>query len=165
MLTGENGILTQANNAKEATEKASVIEQAQIDILGKQADNSSGELERNDIKEILDKYFKEVPDDFTSDTVLDTKEEYGNYKIPVSEIYDGEINLVRLVEAIPNNLWAIKNSKNIKAVYDKFVDISIPFEDIGIAKDEVLEFVFINANFGVKNFYVPNEMLLTIKRL
>ncbi len=92
-----------------------------------------------------------------------SKEKFHN-EIQIS-IYDGEINLVRLVEAIPNNLWAIKNSKNIKAVYDKFVDISIPFEDIGIAKDEVLEFVFINANFGVKNFYVPNEMLLTIKRL
>ena len=90
-LSGDNGILRNAGKAKEQTEKAQVIEQAQIDILGKQADNSSGELERNDIKEILDKYFKEVPDDFTSDTVLDTKEEYGNYKIPVSEIYDGEI--------------------------------------------------------------------------
>ena len=90
-LSGQNGILRNAGKAKEETEKAQVIEQAQIDILGKQADNSNGELERNDIKEVLDKYFKEVPDDFTSDTVLDTKEEYGNYKIPVSEIYDGEI--------------------------------------------------------------------------
>ena len=90
-LSGDNGILRNAGKAKEETEKAQVIEQAQIDILGKQADNSSGELERNDIKEVLDKYFKEVPDDFTSDTVLETNEEYGKHEIAVSEIYDGEI--------------------------------------------------------------------------
>ena len=90
-LSGDNGILSNAAKAKKGTERSQVIEQAQIDILGKQADNSSGELKRNDIKEVLDKYVKDVQDDFTSDTVLTTKEEYGNYKIPVSEIYDGEI--------------------------------------------------------------------------
>ena len=37
MLTGDNGILTQAQNAKEETEKASLIEQVQTDILGEQA--------------------------------------------------------------------------------------------------------------------------------
>lgn len=80
-------------------------------------------------------------------------------------IYNGEINILRLVRAIPNNLWAIANPKNIKAVYDKVVDISIPFDDIEIEKGDTLEFVFVNANFGVKDFYIPNEMLLTIKRL
>ena len=90
-LSGDNGILKNAGKAKEETEKAQVIEQAQIDILGKQADNTSSELEKSEIKEVLDVYFKEVPDDFTSDTVLTTKEEYGNYEIPVSEIYGGEI--------------------------------------------------------------------------
>ena len=80
-------------------------------------------------------------------------------------IYNGEINILRLVRAIPNNLWAIANPKNIKAVYDKVVDISIPFDDIEIDKGDTLEFVFVNANFGVKDFYIPNEMLLTIKRL
>ncbi len=80
-------------------------------------------------------------------------------------IYNGEINIIRLVEAIPNNLWAIANSKNIKAVYDNVVDLSIPFDDIDIGKGDTLEFVFINANFGIKDFYIPNEMLLTIKRL
>ena len=90
-LSGDNGILSNAAKAKEETERSQVIEQAQIDILGKQADNSSGELARNDIKEVLDKYFKEVPDDFKSDTVLETIEDYGKHEIAVSEIYSGEI--------------------------------------------------------------------------
>ena len=90
-LSGDNGILKNAGEAKQETEKAQIIEQAKIDILGKQTDNTSAELEKSEIKEVLDIYFKEVPDDFTSDTVLTTKEEYGNYEIPVSEIYSGEI--------------------------------------------------------------------------
>ena len=92
-----------------------------------------------------------------------SKEKFHN-ELQIS-IYDGEINLVRLVKAIPNNLWAVTSSKEIKAVYDKVVDISIPFENLGVEPGEVLEFLFINANYGVKDFYIPNDMLLTIKRV
>lgn len=92
-----------------------------------------------------------------------SKEKFHN-ELQIS-IYNGEINLVRLVKAIPNNLWVIKSSKRIKAVYEKYVDISIPFDEIGINKGETLEFMFVNANFGIKEYEVPNEMLLTIKRM
>ena len=93
MLTGQNGILTQAQNAKEATEKASLIEQAQTDLLGKQAENSSGNVTSEALKEVLDKYFSDVPgaDEITVETDITAKEEYGNYKMKVSDIYDGEI--------------------------------------------------------------------------
>ncbi len=90
-LTGQNGILTRAQDAKEQTERTQIIEQAKLDILKKQTDNVSAELEKSEIKDVLDIYFKEVPDNFTSDTVLTTKEEYGNYEITVSEIYGGKI--------------------------------------------------------------------------
>ena len=104
MLTGENGILTQAQNAKEETEKASVIEKAKTDLLGKQAENSSGDVTASDLKEVLDKYFNNVPEanDIKTDTVLTTKDEYGdNYQIAVSEIYNGEI---KGVVSIPEGL-------------------------------------------------------------
>lgn len=93
MLTGSNGILTQAQNAKEETEKASLIEQAQTDLLGKQAENSSGNVTSEALKEVLDKYFSDVPgaDEITVETEITAKEEYGNYKMKVSDIYDGEI--------------------------------------------------------------------------
>lgn len=91
------------------------------------------------------------------------KEKFHN-ELQVS-IYENEINLVRLVRAIPNNLWAITSDKNIQTIYDKFVDISIPFDDIEIARGDTVEFLFVNANYGVRNYFVPNEMLLTIKRL
>ena len=99
-----------------------------------------------------------------TDSILPICKEKFHNELQIS-IFEGEINLVRLVKALPNNLWAITSAKNIKTVYDKFVDISIPFDDIDIAKDDTLEFLFVNANYGVKDFFVPNDMLLTIKRL
>ena len=99
-----------------------------------------------------------------TDSILPICKEKFHNELQIS-IFEGEINLVRLVKALPNNLWAITTAKNIKTDYDKFVDISIPFDDIDIAKDDTLEFLFVNANYGVKDFFVPNDMLLTIKRL
>lgn len=99
-----------------------------------------------------------------TDSILPICKEKFHNELQIS-IFEGEINLVRLVKALPNNLWAITTAKNIKTVYDKFVDISIPFDDIDVAKDDTLEFLFVNANYGVKDFFVPNDMLLTIKRL
>ena len=101
MLTGENGILSQAQNAKEETEKARVIEQARTDILGKQTETGSGDILSVDLKEILDKYFKDVPsaNEIKTDTVLTTRDEYGeNYKITVSEIYDGNIEIYSVID-------------------------------------------------------------------
>lgn len=90
-LTGENGILTRASDAREQTEIANVIEQARTDILGIQADKKDGNITKEQLKTVLDKYFDNVPDDYTTETVLTTKDEYGNYEIAVSEIYNGNL--------------------------------------------------------------------------
>ena len=91
MLTGENGILTQAQNASRETGEASVIEKARLDVLAKQTEESGRTIYKEELKEILDKYFESVPDDYTLDTELQTKNEYGDYQILVSEIYNGEL--------------------------------------------------------------------------
>ncbi len=91
MLTGQNGILTQAQNSKQATEKAEVKERAQTDIVGVQTATQSTEISRIALKGILDKYFDNVPDDIKSDTEITAKAEYGGAKMKVSDIYSGEI--------------------------------------------------------------------------
>lgn len=98
------------------------------------------------------------------ETILPISKEKFHNELQLS-IYNGEINLVRLVKAMPNNLWAITSSKNITAIYDNAVDIKIPFESIDLEQGDTLEFLFINANYGLIDFYLPNEMLLTIKRV
>ena len=99
-----------------------------------------------------------------TESILPISKEKFHNEMQVS-IYNGEINLIRLVKALPNNLWAIASPKNITAIYDKVLDVSVPFDDIGIDKGDTLEFLFVNATFGVKDYFIPNEMLLTIKRM
>ena len=57
-LTGENGILTQANSAKEQTEIASVKEQAQLDIANwmteRLRNGESTELNDETVKSIIE---------------------------------------------------------------------------------------------------------------
>ena len=108
MLTGKNGILTQAKTAKEKTEISSLIEQVQVNILGKQAENNGGEVTSGVLKEILEKYFKGVPgkDEITTEWLetaeLTSKEEYGGYEIKLSDIYNGEISSSKIIHFTVN---------------------------------------------------------------
>ena len=64
-----------------------------------------------------------------------------------------------------NITFFIKTSpKKIKVVFHKYVDVCIPFDEISINHNETLEFLFANAHYGIKEYFVPNEMLLTITR-
>ncbi len=91
-LTGDNGVLTKAVSAKEKTERAEVIENAKLDIIGIQS-NRNGKLTTGDLRGVLDKYFKDVPEEITAEDIatmeLATKD--GKYKIKVSEIYNGKL--------------------------------------------------------------------------
>lgn len=92
-LTGENGILTRAADAAERTEKANVIEQVQTDILAKQAENQSGDITKTEFREILEKYFNNVPEELPDDLTgleLTAKKEYGGQTIEIVEIWSGE---------------------------------------------------------------------------
>ena len=96
MLTGENGILTQAQNAKKETERAKIIEEVQLDILGKQTENGSGEISSDELEEILKKYFsngeqnlKDIIAGTVSDKLISKEDE--TIKIDLSEIYNGDI--------------------------------------------------------------------------
>ena len=86
MLTGENGILNRGAQSKERTERARIVEQAKMDVMGKQAQNF-GEITEQDLKSILDKYGSLSDDEGILNKILTTTK--GNYEIRVSEIYNG----------------------------------------------------------------------------
>lgn len=75
------------------TDKSQVIEEARIDILVKVTENKGSSISKEQLKEILKKYFDEdevealeIPNDTsTYNAKLTTKD--GNYKIKVSDIY------------------------------------------------------------------------------
>ena len=96
MLTGENGILTQEQNAKKETERAKIIEEVRLDILGKQTENGSGDISADELEEILKKYFsneeqnlKDIIAGTSTDKLISKEDE--TIKIDLSEIYNGDI--------------------------------------------------------------------------
>lgn len=79
-------------------------------------------------------------------------------------IRNDELRFLRIVKAIPGDMWVLENSKQIEVAYDEVLDLKIPFETLGIEEGESLEFLFINANYGMTDFYIPNDVVLTITR-
>ena len=66
-LTGENGILTKANDAKDQTNEASVKEQVQMEVYGSYDDSAN--LDMDKLKENLEKHLgvKDIEDSGTGE--------------------------------------------------------------------------------------------------
>lgn len=86
-LTGDNGILTRASDAKEQTEIAEIKEQIQTDILGEQAGNQ-GDISDGALKTILEKYGK-INYDEDGTTIKSITTTKGNYEIAIGDIWTG----------------------------------------------------------------------------
>ena len=162
LVLGDNGIITKAKDAKTFTERARVVEQARTDVLGFQAENKGRDLDKTQLKSVLDTYFKDVPDlTDRSDTEiigkkLETLSKYGTHTIAVSEIYNGNLkgeapqvagNLNSneisglpsgVVEIAKNDVTntTIKNNDNIRAVITGEVPIPNGFYYVGGTKDD-----------------------------
>ena len=92
MLTGENGILTKADNAKEGTKRAEVIENAKLDILEYEIENE-GKITDEKACEIIAKYDKDYKENEAFEFKIneDGKEYFiseDGHKILVSEIWN-----------------------------------------------------------------------------
>ena len=91
MLTGENGILTKGNNAKEQTERQEVIENAKLKILEYETENE-GKITDEKAYEIIAKYDKDYKENETFVfKTNDQDEEYfitkEGHKILVKEVW------------------------------------------------------------------------------
>ncbi len=98
-----------------------------------------------------------------TESILPISKEKFHNEIQIA-VKSGKIQLIRLIKSIPNNLWVLKPTKDIQSVYDNVIDLSVPFELLDIEVGETMEFCFVNANYGIKNFFIPNDMLLKIRR-
>jgi len=70
----------------------------------------------------------------------------------------------RLASVLHQNLWTLDNPEGIKIVYEDVIDVSIPFEKLGIKEGETVEFFMANTDSGVKNTYIPQEVMLSMVR-
>ena len=94
MLSGNNGILQRATDAKTMNEKSQIVEYGRTDVLEQITNNKGQMITKAQLATILNKYFKtteitSIPDEVseTSDLVLTTLNE--KYKINLSEIFKG----------------------------------------------------------------------------
>lgn len=79
-------------------------------------------------------------------------------------IKNDALQLIRLIRAIPGDMWVLERTKTIETAYGETLDIKIPFDLLGVKEGEALEFLFVNANYGIKDFYIPDEMVLSVPR-
>lgn len=77
---------------------------------------------------------------------------------------DDKLYPVQLIKAIQGGLWVIQAEKGIKTAFEKVIDISIPFDCLEVSRGDKLEFFFANANFGIKESFIPQDGLLNIQR-
>ena len=106
MLTGDNGILTRAGEAKERTDEEQIIEEARMDILSTQATKLTDALTEAELEGILSpKYGTLSTEERTIDKKLTTTD--GKYVIPVSKIYNGElkVSLPTIADADEKNYY------------------------------------------------------------
>lgn len=95
-MAGQNGLITRTSDAASSAERASLIERVQTDIAAQKLKNKSSNISRSTLKDILDKYFDNVPSgkDLKKDTELIAKDEYGGSKVGLPEIYGGTLEEV-----------------------------------------------------------------------
>ena len=89
-LSGNNGIITKAIEARDKTQISNIIESIKMDILEKQL-NNGGEIKESDLQAIFSEYFEDIPQDLPDnfiETTVHTKNEYGDYDIKVSDIWN-----------------------------------------------------------------------------
>ena len=89
VLTGDNGVLSQASKSKGETDKQSIIEDIQMDIASKQAEMLENISVGQFSKILLDYGNIET----NTDSILDGKliTNNGNYEISIHEIYSGSL--------------------------------------------------------------------------
>lgn len=111
MLSGNNGILSRAGEAKERTERSEIIEKARLEIIRGITDNNGKNLDEDGIIDVLTVFFKEdsIPADLTDMTaILTTKDEKFN-DITLGEL----IGDVKVAEESPT-LKATKDNTEVK---------------------------------------------------
>ena len=91
----------------------------------------------------------------------------------LKEMYSTEIRLTFfknfyfntiLSHANQDNLWIYQLQNNIKFVFKDFVEVQIPFDDIGVHPDSAVEFFVIQSQSGLVDAFYPQNSLLSVVR-
>lgn len=70
----------------------------------------------------------------------------------------------RLSTCLHKNMWTLANPDGVNIVYKDVIDVSVPFDSLGVQHGDTVEFFMANTDSGVKNTYLPQEILLSMTR-
>ncbi len=128
MIAGENGIISNANLAQKEIERASLIEEIQIEILEKQLD---GTLTGGTLNDIYNKYEDQMNDlDVTEDDVVGS--DILNKDLTVDGSWLGYVNAPKLGEGMIPVTWNEENTEYIPLVdseWHLYADTTISGKD------------------------------------
>ncbi len=95
MISGNNGIINKAIEARDATEIAGLVEEIKMEILEKQMDNL-GNLTSDDLRDVLKEHFTGVPESLPEDenelAELELTTIDGKHTIKVGDIWQGSLS-------------------------------------------------------------------------
>lgn len=91
----------------------------------------------------------------------------------LKDTYSSEIKLTlfrnfhfnaQLVYAVKDNLWVLQMKNHIDYIFKDFLEVRIPFDDLRIAKGEMVEFFIVEGPLGVTDEFYPQNSLLPVVR-
>ena len=144
MLTGENGIISQAQGAKEKTEIAEEREKVELAAIGAASKNNYGEITEKNLEEELNQLIGKRDEDYTLIkngnvfivTYIDSNRSYtvdSNGK--VTEIGERGIS-IKLILTYENKELITNELPNVKEVTSENIPIPEGFYYVGGTKDE-----------------------------
>ena len=148
-LTGDNGIVTRTNQAKEETTKATEKEQVQLAVLGAKGKNEGRDYSNADLQEELDDLAGEQKTQVTGEgtfTVL-FKETQNSYYVTE----DGNVNQIA-----NTNIYNYNAEGYITGVKDEYMEVV----DRYAKKETKLKYASININFKVAARQPPSIVRL-----
>ncbi len=70
----------------------------------------------------------------------------------------------QLALATRDNLWVLQLKNNIEHVFEDFLEIRIPFADLRVNPDDMVEFFIIQGPLGIVDDFYPQNSLLPVMR-
>lgn len=98
-----------------------------------------------------------------TDEVLPLLKESFNSEIKLTLFRNFHFN-AQLSQAIKDNLWLLQLKNNVEHVFDDFLEVKIPFDDLRISRGELVEFVIIQGPIGITDEFYPQNNFLYVER-
>ena len=91
----------------------------------------------------------------------------------IREPYNSEVKLTlfknfhfeaQLAQATRDNLWVLQIKNGIEHVFEDYLEMKIPFDDLRVENGEMVEFFIIQGPLGIVDDFYPQNSLLPVMR-